>query len=53
LLTRAKALIANKNYDELERMLAEKNKKTVIIPYELVADLVMKAGDEDKGLQII
>jgi hypothetical protein len=50
LLTRAKALIANKNFEELDRMLNEKNKKSVIVPYELVADLLMKAGEEEKGL---
>jgi hypothetical protein len=43
-------LIINKNFDELERFLADKNKKVVIIPYEIVADLLIRAGEEEKGL---
>jgi hypothetical protein len=31
-------------------MLIEKNKKNVIVPYELVADLLIRAGEEEKGL---
>lgn len=53
LLTRVKVLIENKNFDELERLLADKNKKTPIIPYELVADLLIRAGQEDRGLAMI
>lgn len=43
-MTRVKTLIQNKNYEELERMMAEKNKKTITIPYELVADMLIKSG---------
>jgi hypothetical protein len=49
-LTRCKTLIINKNFDELERFLADKNKKVVLIPYEIVADLLIRAGEEEKGL---
>lgn len=52
-MTRAKTLISNKNFDELDRLMAEKNKKSVVIPYEIVADLLMRAGEEDKGLQML
>lgn len=43
-MTRVKTLIQNKNYEELDRMMGEKNKKTIIIPYELVADMLIKSG---------
>lgn len=49
-LTRAKTLIANKRFDDLDQFLAEKNKKTVVVPYEIVADLLIRAGEEEKGL---
>ena len=49
-MTRAKTLIQNRNFDELDRFMSEKNKKTVIIPYEIVADLLIRNGEEDKGL---
>ena len=52
-MTRVKTLIQNKNFEELDRMMAEKNKKTIIIPYELVADMLIRSGQEEKGLQII
>ncbi|KAM3144242.1 hypothetical protein pb186bvf_003704 [Paramecium bursaria] len=52
-LTRVKALIQNKNYDELDRLVNEINKKTQFIPYELVADLLIRSGAEDKGLAMI
>lgn len=50
LLTRVKALIQNKNFEELDRLIVEKNKKGAVIPYELVADMLIKAGLDDKGL---
>ena len=49
-LTRAKTLIAKKNFYELDNFLAEKNKKSVVVPYEIIADLLMRAGEEEKGL---
>ncbi|CAD8176545.1 unnamed protein product [Paramecium octaurelia] len=52
-ITRVKALINNKNWEELERFINEKNKKNVSIPYELVADMLIKADQEERGLQMI
>jgi hypothetical protein len=52
-LTRAKTLIAKRNFDELDRLLAEKNKKAVVIPYEIIADLLIRSGEEEKGLQML
>lgn len=33
--------------------MADKNKKSVLVPYEIVADLLMRAGEEEKGLQML
>lgn len=43
-------MIQNKNFEELDRLIIEKNKKGAVIPYELVADMLIKAGLDDKGL---
>ncbi|CAD8066275.1 unnamed protein product [Paramecium sonneborni] len=53
LLTKVKTLINNKKWDELDKIMSEKNKKSILIPYELVAELLMKADQEERGIQII
>jgi hypothetical protein len=52
-MTRAKTLIAKKNYEELERLVVEKNKKQVILPYEILADLLIKAGEDERAFQML
>ncbi|CAD8149295.1 unnamed protein product [Paramecium octaurelia] len=52
-LTRVKTLINKKNWDELDKFMQEKNKKSIIIPYELVSELLFKADQEERGISIL
>lgn len=50
MMSRIKILIEKRDFEQLDQVMDDANKKKIVIPYEIVADMLLQINEEEMAL---